>query len=131
MAEVEDVTDFDTIDWSEFIRSLIKKTKGDSIHWSRAHQPQAVTREKIVGPAYETEFGDKPFHVRVFRYEYRYYTDIDEFETRDEVAIEFVSSDGDPEWRLPQSPLCSSLLNVVQFQSSNVSEAVRQLEQVS
>jgi hypothetical protein len=104
-------------DWSMAIRKLIVMTQEDQIHWSTI---SSVKRDSAVGPIYKTTTEGRA--IAVYKYRYRYFTEHDEFEWNEDVAIEFVGIDGEWEWKWPGDPLASELLDAIMAQVAHAHE---------
>lgn len=106
----------DATRWDEAVVRLIELTNGGQLTWQRSN----VGRENTVGGVYLTEHNNK--RIIVYEYRYRYYRDEDDWTWLEDVAIEFVDSDGNSEWRWPAVTLRHELLDRVRYTISGAED---------
>jgi hypothetical protein len=111
-------------DWTKAVKVLVEKTNNGNIRWSEGHYPPDF-RENAVGPVYKAVVGGR--WLAVYEYSYKYYTDADEFEWRQQAAIEFVQEDGTLEWKWPETPLGWELLDAIRAQQAGAAHFYDQL----
>jgi len=104
-------------DWGKAVAKLVDKTNSNEIIW--IENPK-LERENLVGTAYTG--GAYGRGLAVYEYKYRYYTDAEEYEWREAVAIEFVRPGGAPEWKWPELPVSWQLLDAVRAQVARAGE---------
>ena len=102
--------------WTKFVEQLIASTKKGDITWG--NPPGGVERENAVGPLFFAEIVPGKY-VSIYRYEYRYYVDEDEYELRRDIAIELVDESGAKLWRLPNVRPRHELIDLIEFQAAD------------
>lgn len=110
--------------WDIAIRALAEKTRRNEIKWQTAAGIRNK-RENVIGQAYITTYQQKV--IAVYEYEYRYYTDADEYHMVSDVAIELVDNNGELLWRLPEIPSRGDLLDAVRFQTVGAEDLLESL----
>lgn len=102
-------------DWGRAIERLEELTRAGSLAWT----PRSLSRDDIVGDAHVAAYDDKLIAV----YEYRRKQDpLGVIRPVKDVAIEFISDDGNIQWTWPQSPHRWALLNAIRYQLSRADQ---------
>ena len=104
--------------WTAFVKKLIARTSEDEIEWVDINLVYEQSREGSIGPIFVSEIVSGKF-VAVFRYTYDYYTDVDEFDKRQDVAIELVDKTGTKLWRLPEVRPRHELVDLIEFKNAD------------
>lgn len=102
--------------WTTFVEKLIARTQDESIEWKDCRR--TTRRERSKGPIFVSEIVADKF-VAVYRYTYDYYTDVDEYDEREDIAIELVDGDGEKLWRLPDVPPRYRLIDLLEFKDAD------------
>lgn len=105
--------------WTLFVNRLIAKTFTGEVSWE--DYSRQTSRERATGPIYVAEVAPNKF-VATYRYSYDYYTDIDEFIQRQDVAIELVTDQGMRLWTLPEVSPRFDLIDVIEYEAAGAEE---------
>lgn len=73
------------------IAKLVELTDEGSLVWFEDRTFEGRGEEKLLGTAFKASLNSK--WILAYEYEYKWYTDVDDFERRKSVAIEFVRGD--------------------------------------
>ena len=103
----------DPAKWERFTRALIKKTESGELEWRNF--AGLTSRDQATGQIFVAEILPAKF-VAVYRFDFRRWFDVDEYETSPEVAIELADERGRMTWRLPEVPSRWSLIDAIEFQ---------------
>lgn len=106
----------DSRKWGSFVEKLISQTQQGAIEWEDCRK--ATTRERSKGPIFLAEIVANRFVV-VYRYTYDYFVDVDEYDVREDIAIELVDSDGNKLWRLPDVDSRYRLIDLLEFKNAD------------
>ncbi|MFT7381128.1 MAG: hypothetical protein ACI9Z3_001010 [Roseivirga sp.] len=107
----------------KLILKLIQETQSGEIKWRESTKvPSSINSlEKLINSPYLTNVKDKV--IRIFKYEYRFYTDHDEFTTSEAFKLEFTNSDASKSlYSFPNYNQIEDLYTEVQRQVSGVDE---------
>lgn len=111
--------------WEAVLRQIATQTDAGEIRWQKAPDLKSRCTEGtgIVGVPYTARIRDKIFLV--YEYEFRYYTDSDEWSPATEVAVDLISSDGELEFGLPRVGGRWQLMNAIRGQVSGARDFLR------
>jgi hypothetical protein len=102
--------------WTDAARRLLDMTKDGAIAWK---DHNGASRPEAIGPVHTTEALNRV--IAVYEFEYPHYDpDTDTSAPTRDVAIEFVTSNGELEYRWPKTAFHWALLDAVRFNVSNV-----------
>lgn len=107
---MEDINDRDR--WTKFVNKLITQTAKGQLKWEDSSDK--TSRKYALGPIFTAEIIEDKY-VAIFRYEFRYYTDEEEYDIRKDVAIELVDEDRRELWRLPEVGERHELIDLLEF----------------
>ena len=102
--------------WAAFIEKLISDTQEGKIEWKDFRLK--TNREGAVGSIFIAEIVANKF-VAAYRYTYNYFTDVDEYEEREGIAIELVDKNGVKRWHLPDVSLRYKLIDLIEFKDAD------------
>ena len=100
-------------DWARAVRKLVALTESGEISWSRFSQ-LASKRENVQGDAFQTVV--KGRLIGVYLYRFKSYEDEENWSWENEVAVEFVTGDGELQWRWPATAYRWELIEAVRGQ---------------
>ncbi len=111
----------DDVNWDSAIEKLIALTKDGELRWESNSDFRARGDDEISGVAFEAEV--KGRRILVYEYQYRHYTDVDEWDWATSIAIEFVDAHDNLEYSW-QGRLGNrrQLLDAIRFQAANISD---------
>jgi hypothetical protein len=123
---MEDINNTDS--WTNFVDKLISRTKLGDLKWE--NYSKHTSRDNACGPVYMAEVrreraSSNTKHIGIYRSEYRYYTDEDEYEMRPDVSIEIVDNNGDRLWTLPDVRSRYELIDLVEYQVADVQSILK------
>jgi len=98
------------LEWTHAVQKLVNLTELGEVHWS-VNSSLAVKRENVHRDGFQA-LVDNHF-IAVYEYRFRTFEDEDTWSWETDVAIEFVSIDGDPQWRWPATTNRWELLEAV------------------
>lgn len=107
--------------WNRFVSRMVDETAAGTRKWQAESH---VEREDATGRIYSAKVLDK--NVIVYPCRYRHWTDEEQFEWRDDVAIELITSLGDKLWRLPPVGLRFLLLQTIERQYAGADDLLRE-----
>jgi len=107
--------------WTKFVNKLAAKTKADKIKWNAWHKDPS--RKCAIGPIFGAEIVPEKM-VAVYRYSYEHYTDVDIYDVRDDIAIEFVDENGIRIWQLPEVGARYALIDAIEFKAADAQETL-------
>ncbi len=88
-------------EWARATEKLVEITNSGSLNW-QIHPNLREQRDDIQGDPYfalvQTRF------IAVYEFRFKFYTDEDSWEFRNEVAVEFIEMGGKLEYRWPSTP---------------------------
>lgn len=79
---------------TELVYKIVKKTHEGALVWKRSRftPSSLVSTDTLLGYCYETEIGEARFLV--YEYQYRHYTDMDEWNMYNGVRLEIIDDQG-------------------------------------
>jgi hypothetical protein len=86
----------DEVNWDAAIDKLAELTERGDLEWDTVVNFHGRGEEVAVPPVFEANV--KGRKVRVYEYQYKHYTDADEWDWATELAIEFVDENGNLEY---------------------------------
>jgi len=112
--------------WTRAVRKLVRLTESGEITW--APFPQLVStrkhlQEDIEGEPFCANVEGRP--IAVYQYRFKRYEDEDTWSWESDVAVEFVNTDGQLEWRWPATAYRWELLEAVRGQVAGASHFLR------
>lgn len=109
-------------DYTKAIVKINRETKEDKISWNKVNlKPTSLSNAEVVsGFVYESRVLNKD--VILYKYQYKYYTDEDEFHWVDGYRLDFVDGRNISEWTFPYNNATEDLYETVQFKQANVSD---------
>lgn len=116
--------------WEQAVRRLIELTIQGQISWSELLHEFNVgggTEIKVLPPAFVTDVQSKS--IIVYEYEYRYYTDADEWRPEVDVGICFSNWEDNTlrsEWTWPATRSRHQLWSAVRYQQSGAGDFLEQ-----
>lgn len=101
--------------WDEATEKLVQLTEFGEITWKAVDDVPCWhgNDARLRGRAYLTTVQNR--RIAVYEYEFRYYTDADEWHWETEVAIAFVDASYQPEWIWPSPRARWKLLDVIRY----------------
>lgn len=111
--------------WRRLVDKLTKSTRSERIKWSEVGDH--VQRNDQLSPLFMASYGR--WHLLVYQYGERHWTDPDNYVMEEEVAIELVDKDARCEWMLPKVPNRFELLDAIQFSHSGAADFLREMLQ--
>lgn len=102
--------------WTKFVKKLISDTKAEKITWDDVSE--FTKRDRAFGPIFVSEIRPNNF-VAVFRYSFDHYSDVDTYETVEDVAIELVDEHWVKLWRLPDVGPRYELIDLLEYISAD------------
>lgn len=104
------------------IVKLTRQTKEGKLKWSfDDDEPSSLGgTEELVDYVYYTEVSDINF--RLYKYQYRNYTDIDEYFMSQTYRLEMVDNAGKSLWEFPRDEDISDLYESVRFKTSGAAD---------
>ena len=109
--------------WEQFCARMFERTESKSMSWD--DNSEGVHRSDAVSPLFVSRF--KGWTILIYRYSYNYYHDEDRFTPAEEVAIEIINEKGKIEWTLPKVPSRSRLIDLIQYQTSDVASLFKEM----
>ena len=100
-------------DWTRAVRKLVALTESGGVTWVQFPQ-LGSKRENVQGDAFYADVEGRP--VAAYQYRFKSYEDEETWSWENEVAVEFVTSDGDLQWRWPATPYRWELLEAIRGQ---------------
>mgnify|MGYP006091468157 CR=1 FL=1 len=112
---------------SKYIKTVLKLnrlTKENELIWETSRfDPNSISgTERMVGNAFVTTANDK--QIRLYKFEYRHYTDEDEFFWAPDFRLEFIDSRGNGSWQFPDDRTITDLYETVTYKTSGAEEFV-------
>ncbi|MGH1519871.1 hypothetical protein [Chryseobacterium sp. JK1] len=105
----------------EFILALIKKTNNKEIIWQIVnHQISLPYEEKITSKIYKTTIQGK--HFRLFEYQYKHYTDEDEWLWVQRKKIELIDNENEKLYEFNYEYSINDLFDAVTRQTSGIED---------
>jgi hypothetical protein len=85
--------------WDAFCRRLLQKTAAGEIQWEdwQSHLSRADSKSGLFVAAY------KDWKILIYKYDYKYFHDEDEFTWTEDVAIELIDEQGNTNGRFRRS----------------------------
>jgi hypothetical protein len=110
------------------IAKINKLTKSGEITWVIARNTglmQLPGNNSIFGLVYESKYQGQ--NLRLFKYNYRVYTDEDEYTLLTSTKLLFVESNGQTLWDVPMGRGLEDLYDSVQFKTANAEDFFEKL----
>jgi len=112
---------------SKYIKAILKLnrlTKENKIEWTSIRfDPDSISgEERLVGSAYITNANDKV--LRLYKYEYKYYVDEDDFHWIADYRLEFIDKTSKGGWKFPSDRTLEQLYDTVLYKTSGADEFV-------
>ncbi|WP_047547414.1 hypothetical protein [Psychroserpens sp. Hel_I_66] len=107
---------------SRTVLKLNDLTKADEIKWKLWTIPidSLSGMERLIGNPYVTVVSDKKF--RIYKYEFRHYTDEDNWDWVPRCRLEFIDENGKGGWQFPDDERIVDLMETVLFKVSGASD---------
>ena len=109
-------------DWNAAVRKLLSLTEAGQVTWRR-YQELPSKRENTQGEAFCTELQGR--RIAVYEYRFRSYEDEDSWSWETEVGVEFVTFDGELEWRWPATSSRWELIDAIRGQVAGAPDFLR------
>lgn len=101
------------------IVKLNKLTQEGELKWeTKNYEIQLGSTEELLNKVYQTKLKNK--EIRIFRYRYKYYTDEHVYHWASDCRLEFIDSDGTPEWTFPEESTIYDLYDSVRYQTAQI-----------
>ncbi len=101
------------------LKKLEVETRNKNLEWSpNEMRINNISEEVLLGKAYNCPFGDD--YLRVYRFEYRYCTDSDEFTWMEEIRLELIDSIGYQKWEFSKNRKIWDIYNLAQYHAENI-----------
>ena len=97
--------------WDQAAQKMIQLTENDKLNWQVNLFPVTMRNEVLRDTIYCAHV--QGHWVAVYEYRYQEFYDADNWYWSNEVAIEFVTANGDLEWRWPTVPCRVQLLDAI------------------
>ena len=115
----------ESANWDAAIEKLITMTEQGELEWRTVVGFQPRGEDILVPPAFEADVRGR--RLRVYEYEFKHYTDADEYNWQTGVAIEFVNERGGLEYTWPGGYFYRSrLIAAIRFQAAHVGEFLQE-----
>jgi hypothetical protein len=102
------------------LAKVLSETQTGILTWKIEDHPTSlpVDRSDLVSSVFEARLQPNRY-VRIYEYNKRHYTDVDEYDTERRIAVEIGSETW---WQFPPSPITSDLLSAVKKQIAGVDD---------
>jgi len=101
------------------LNKLEIETRQRNISWSVNSLPfNQPSDERLIGRIYVCPFGND--YLRIYRYEYRYFTDVDEYTWIEEIRLELVDHSGNQKWIFSKNRKIGDIYNLAQYYAENI-----------
>lgn len=106
---------------SKIVTKLIKDTRNGELEWREdLDNLELGAEERLIGKAYTANLNNR--HLRIYKYKYKLYLDIDKFGWSESYRLEFVDIHGNSEWEFPNTNSIKDLYESVTYQASGVDD---------
>lgn len=107
---------------SKIVTKFIKDTRNKKLEWGEdSDNLKLGAEEKLIGKAYTASLNNR--YLRIYKFKYKSYLDIDKFGWSESFWLEFVDIDGNSEWEFPSTNSIKDLYESVTYQASGVDES--------
>jgi hypothetical protein len=111
------------LEWTDALEKIIILTKSGNLNWSKNQFLTSIRENDSVDIIYSTSVMNHI--IIVYEYRYKKYSDEDNWDWDNEVAIEFVDLEGNLEWQWPTMPNRFNLIDAIRYNISGAGNFLR------
>ncbi|HUT94347.1 MAG TPA: hypothetical protein VMY37_33110 [Thermoguttaceae bacterium] len=109
-------------DWAPAVQKLVALTESGKLTWERCYHAPPRAHE-IVGDMLRANVQGR--YITVYEYRFKSYEDEDTWSWETEVAVEFVDSQGELQWRWPATSYRWALIDAIRAQLAGAPDFLR------